>query len=384
MKRILFIAESGPVPAIDGKRQRTNALLSALIRNYQVDYLIINNKHDFEQAIVGYTDQSVTFHYVAASETNWTLLLKKFGILFYSHPDVKAYLTNLLLNPYSFVFTRYVRPVIEIPDRVNVVGDIDDDFIEVFTTRIQQEKSWIRKFRLRQMLFMNRIIYNSMISRLALAIFVKEETDHTNSLTLPNLPFQLLSQDRHPFEACTTRGILFIGKLSYRPNLEGILWFLVNVWPLLMTKIPEITLTIVSNVEEEDNGLQEILKNNSSITLLINQDDLLPVYHRHSVIIAPIFQGGGSSIKVAEALLMGRPVVTNSFGSRGFESAHERSFLFVEDDFAGFSDAIVSLLQRSSLIDLQSDIFDWAAGHFSVIEWQTKLLRGIEMANRKS
>ena len=61
MKSILFVAYSGPFPAIDGKRQRTHALLRALSSRYQVDYLFINDEYDFRLSKEQFSSESIRY-----------------------------------------------------------------------------------------------------------------------------------------------------------------------------------------------------------------------------------------------------------------------------------------------------------------------------------
>jgi polysaccharide biosynthesis protein PslH len=369
---VLFLSNSGPFPPHDGKKQRTLALLKALEQQYQVDFLIVDHESDFQLAQKHNENANTRFLKINSKRTVFQNLSKKIGLIFFKDKTVTSYIYQLKKEKnYQFIFSRYIQPVSHIPKGFKIVADIDDDFIELFKTRSKQEKSWYKKIRLEQILITNLWEYKKLKSRVDLLIFVKQEMGFQNALILPNLPFQLLFQQSIEFVPYTKPSLLFVGKLTYEPNLIGIKWFIQNVYPLLLEKSPNLPLTIISTFDVIDQDLDLLLKKYQSITKKINIENIQTVYHKHAVVIAPIFQGAGSNLKVTEALLMGRPVVTTSFGFKGFED--ESDFMRVCDDSSKFFEKVKLLLELNDLAEFQKTIFKKASSKYALESWSKQL-----------
>lgn len=380
MKRILFIAESGPLPAIDGKRQRTHAILRALEREYSIDYLIIDNLHDFNLVHGIYPSSGVRFFRVNGDySTLRARLYKKLGLLFVRNASISRYIQKLISeNKYEFLFSRYISPVRHLPASPKIVCDVDDDFEEQYRTRIRSTSGWVKKLRLYQIYLVNRVFYTKLKNRCTRLFFVKEGDQIKDSVVLPNLPFQVLDSMGMEWKPCLEKRILYAGKLSYRPNAEGLKWFLEEVWPLLITAIPTCKLTVVASVDSQDQELERLLLNMEGISYVGRVESVMEAYATHALVIAPVFSGGGSNIKIAEALYMGRPVVTTPFGVRGFEEAQQEGLIWVQDDAYKTMQVVCSLFDNpDNLAKLQNTIFQWARSAYSFSEWEKVLLEGV-------
>lgn len=377
---ILFIAHSGPSPPKDGKRQRTHALLQALSARYQVDFLIINNESDFRLAQEQFSSKSVRFLNYATSVSLWERLKQKLGFVFPHSFKLEAYVKKLCSETeYAFVFLRYIHLVSHIPSQKKIIADIDDDFEEQYKSRIQNARSLYQRLRLNQIYWLNKGIYKRLLEKLDVAITVKEDKSLLKSFLLPNLPFQLIMDKEIAFKENKSKSILFVGKLTYHPNLEGIKWFIRKVFPIVQKTHPHAILTIVSNLHSDDQELMVLIKANQGIKVEINVENLSSVYQSHAVAIAPIFQGAGSNIKVIEALMMGRPIFTTTFGGRGFEE-------FLKDDFIQFADLaedfalkILEFLgDNERLENNQRMSFNKFRATYSLKKWNENLNYGLE------
>lgn len=379
MKTILFVSYSGPLPCTDGKRQRTYALIDALERKYKIDFVIIDNKEDYTRACEEFSSPNVSFYFIQSVHKKKILLNR--SLLFQTNPSVHDFLLELIrANQYPFIFTRYIHPISHIPKGIKIVTDVDDDFEEVFHTRIRAEMNWLRKVKIWQFFMRHRYFYRKLLKRIDLAITVKADDLKGKSMVLPNLPFQMLLNAAVPFQSCTDYKVLFVGKLSYAPNRKGLLWFLKYVWPQLLVAIPTIRLTVVSStdVDYKNKELIDLIEGNSQVELKIAAADLKEIYLNHAVVISPIFQGGGSSIKVAEALLMGRPVVSSAFGVRGFADENTQHFISSSDDPVQFKNRIHWALRNSdALITLQKNSYEYARSKYSLVEWSNNLINNL-------
>jgi len=381
MERILFVAESGPLPAIDGKRQRTLALLQALEKKYAIDYLVIDNERDYLLAKKECTMERVNFLAVNGHDTTLQArLAKKAGLLFTLNKPITDLISELVKrHAYQFIFTRYAGPIRYVPHGVKIVCDVDDDFAEQYKTRIAQAKGLFKKIRLYQVYACNAPAFAKLKRRAAKLIFVKANDIAGNSILLPNLPFQLLNEKELEWKACQESRLLYVGKLSYRPNAEGLKWFLQEVWPVISEGNKMMKLSVISSEETTDAALQKLLSETDRVHYLGRVESLPEVYRAHAVIIAPVFSGGGSNIKIAEALFMGRPVVTTTFGARGFADASDAGYIMSADNPECFKDRIIDLLKdEDKLTDLQKRLRAWATSNYFIAQWEERLYTALD------
>lgn len=376
---ILFIAYSGPCPPKDGKRQRTFALLQALSSQYQVDFLIIDHESDFRLAQEQFTSDSVRFLHFITENGFWERTKHKIGFVFPHSLKLADYIQSLCYQThYAFVFSRYIHPVSHIPGNHKIIADIDDDFAEQYQSRIQNAKSIYQKLRLRQIFYLNRRFYRRLLGKLDLAITVKRDSDLPKSFLLPNLPFQLMRSQEIEFQGNKSDSILYVGKLTYHPNLEGIKWFIKKVFHLIKKSNPNSILTIVSNLPSRDQEFLDLVRLNPAIRLEINVENLISIYQSHALTIAPVFQGAGSNIKVIEAMLMGRPVVSTSFGSLGFEELVDMELVFCSDTAEDFAGKVLKILvDKRQLEKTQRTAFDYFKANYTLGKWNEKLFEGL-------
>jgi len=146
--------------------------------------------------------------------------------------------------------------------------------------------------------------------------------------------------------------LLFVGS-SNHVNLEGIKWFIENVFGILRGRSPDIELDIVGNAAN-------FIEPAPGLNLLGKVEDLTPFYKKASVVINPLRFGTGLKIKTVEALAMKRPLVTTRVGAAGIEEWSERAILCAEEPDK-FADAILRIIDSREL----RDTLEKGAGEFS-------------------
>jgi glycosyltransferase involved in cell wall biosynthesis len=127
--------------------------------------------------------------------------------------------------------------------------------------------------------------------------------------------------------------LLFVGTQSYEPNRQGLAWFAREVMPLLRERVP----LAVDVVGPGQRGAAL-----SGVNHLGRVEDLTPCYERSHVVVVPLLAGGGSRLKVLEALAHGVPLVSTSIGVEGFDLVDGEHAL-IADDPRGLADRLVDL-----------------------------------------
>jgi len=141
-----------------------------------------------------------------------------------------------------------------------------------------------------------------------------------------------------------SRTVLFFGAINYYPNVDGLLYLLREVWPLIARSHPQARLQIVGQ-----HPTAEILAfQGPGVEVAGSVDDLRPHLARAAVSIVPLRIGGGTRFKILEAMAMARPVVSTSLGAEGIEAEPERQLL-VADDPAAFARAVGRVLDDAQL-----------------------------------
>lgn len=111
--------------------------------------------------------------------------------------------------------------------------------------------------------------------------------------------------------------LLIVGWLDFAPNRIGTLHFVENVFPTIKKAVPEAELHIVGKTCNA--RLKDRLNANNGVKALGFVEDIASEYEQCRVIIVPVYQGAGTSVKFAEGLMMNRPIVATPMGARGFE-----------------------------------------------------------------
>jgi glycosyltransferase involved in cell wall biosynthesis len=138
--------------------------------------------------------------------------------------------------------------------------------------------------------------------------------------------------------------MLFYGTLSYYPNLEGLLFFLREVMPIVRRLYPSARLKIVGARPPE--ALRRFEARDVTFTGFV--EDLRPHLERASVVIAPLRIGGGTRLKVLEAMAMAAPLVSTTLGAEGIAVTHGREVL-VADTAEHFAAQVARVLGDDEL-----------------------------------
>jgi glycosyltransferase involved in cell wall biosynthesis len=136
--------------------------------------------------------------------------------------------------------------------------------------------------------------------------------------------------------------LIFSGSLSYSPNRDAMTWFLAEVYPLIKVKIPAVHLTITG-----DYGGNPI-PTTDGITLTGFVEDVRPLIASSWISLVPLRQGGGTRLKILEAMALGTPVVATHKGAEGLQ-VQDNEHLLIADTPQQFANAVIRLLQDSEL-----------------------------------
>jgi polysaccharide biosynthesis protein PslH len=166
--------------------------------------------------------------------------------------------------------------------------------------------------------------------------------------------YQDLKIDRKPGH------IIFAGSFTYQANYQAMQWFVGDVFPLIREQYPDVQLIITGDHANQP------LPSLDNITLAGYVNDIKSLVASCDVSVAPIWSGGGTRLKILEAMAVGTPVVATTKGAEGLGAENETHMLLADDprDFA--KQVIRLLLSRelrqhisSNALTLVKDRYDW-------------------------
>jgi glycosyltransferase involved in cell wall biosynthesis len=135
-----------------------------------------------------------------------------------------------------------------------------------------------------------------------------------------------------------TNTLIFTGAFRYRPNYEAMVWFLDKVFPAVLDSVPDVQMVVTG--DHMDLPLPRV----KNVVKTGYVDNIRPLISQAAVSIVPMQTGGGTRLKILEAMALKTAVVSTSKGAQGIEVTHEKDILLADTPQA-FSQAVIQLLQ---------------------------------------
>ena len=138
--------------------------------------------------------------------------------------------------------------------------------------------------------------------------------------------------------------LLFTGLMTYRPNIDGVVYFVQEILPLIHQVRPEVTLTAVgAGAAAEVSALE-----GPHVKIISTVPDMRVYFSRAAGVIVPLRMGSGTRLKVLEGLAMGKPMISTSVGCEGI---HVRGgeHLLIGDSPQAFAAAVLQVLSEPKL-----------------------------------
>lgn len=154
--------------------------------------------------------------------------------------------------------------------------------------------------------------------------------------------------------------VLFLGRLDWHPNRDGLLWLLEHVWPEVARRRRDVSLTIAGS----GNGAYlNRFTGLPSVTVRGRVADLDEVYQSCDACVVPLFYGSGTRVKVIEAARYGRPCVSTVAGIEGVSLLPDQHYLQAETREEWIH--ALSTLDREHLAQVGRAAFERARTSFS-------------------
>ncbi|MEM1367161.1 MAG: glycosyltransferase [Cyanobacteria bacterium P01_H01_bin.15] len=122
--------------------------------------------------------------------------------------------------------------------------------------------------------------------------------------------------------------LLFMGQLSYLPNTIAVEWLLSEIYPQLRSQLGDFTLLLVGRCPTA--FMEAAAAADRNILVTGSVPDVRPYLAIARAMIVPLRQGGGTRLKILEAMASGCPVISTSKGSEGLEATHNQELLIAD------------------------------------------------------
>jgi sugar transferase (PEP-CTERM/EpsH1 system associated) len=163
----------------------------------------------------------------------------------------------------------------------------------------------------------------------------------------------------------STNKIVFTGVMDYPPNVDAVVWFVNDIWPLLRKRKPDAQFVIVG---ARPSAAVSALGQRDGVTVTGAVEDIRPYVAEAFAFVVPLRSGGGTRLKILQAMAIGCPVISTAIGAEGLAVTNGEDILFAEtpEDFV----SQVLALERSATLahtlgaagrTLVAERYDWSA-----------------------
>jgi polysaccharide biosynthesis protein PslH len=248
---------------------------------------------------------------------------------------------TLSLAPYRKIFTRGAKSL----DHHNIESEMMLRRAQIEGHPLKRLYFWQEGLRLRRYerrvcpLFDLNITCSSLdtqrLKRVAPDLAVAEVPNGVDTEYFrPNRNFE------HP------RSLVFAGNMSWYPNAAAMLFFADRVWPRLKAKVPGVTIDVIGG--NPPPRLSALAARDGQFRVRGFVPDVRPYIGQAAVYVCPISDGGGTKLKILDALAMGKAIVTHPIACEGIEVQDGRNVVFARqpDEFA---ESIATLLESPEL-----------------------------------
>jgi len=135
--------------------------------------------------------------------------------------------------------------------------------------------------------------------------------------------------------------LVFTGSMDWMPNEDAIRWFVAEILPRVRQRVPDVSLTVVGR--HPPASVRALAEVDPNLRVTGSVPDVRPYVEAAAAFVVPIRVGGGTRLKIFEAMAMERPVVSTTIGAEGLPVRHDVDAVLA-DGAAPFADAVVAIL----------------------------------------
>lgn len=371
-KNILWLSHFVPYPPVGGNYQRSYNLLREISRLHNIYLLAIKHKkftHPDIHMAQAKSELRRFCRYVEIIDVS----SKTDGLAFYKNL-IKSI---LFVKPFSFEIlnsSKFKRLIIELTDKIyfdiihydslGLAGYVDcGNDIPHILNHHDIESHKVKSIMMRESSLIKKMIYLVEAVKLSryekhyckkfdLNIVVSELDRIRLKTNSPNLNTEIIDNGvdiqyfSPQFNLNNENVLIFAGRLDSFSNKEGMLFFCKQVWPLLKRKKHDLRFIIIG--KNPPRKLINLAKTDESIELRRYVDDVRPFFASATLFVCFIRSGGGTRIKILDALSMAMPIVSTSIGCEGLDIEPDKD-LIIADKPEEFAEEVLRIINNKGL-----------------------------------
>jgi len=375
--RILYLSPWFPFPPTNGSELRINALVRGLAARHQVTLLSFQRRPIDPRGLAEAREILADVHLVPWREFDPRSSRARLGLLSPRPRSVvdtwSAEMDALIRETaaarcFDAVIASQLPMAAYWPALGNLHAIIDEIELGSFIEQYRSALSVRERIRRGLMWAKLRVYVRGLLPRFAAVTVVSARERDLLGQIAPDYSAVALVPNGIDAAACAgVRAIhdpdtlIFTGAFTYEANHEAMVWFLGEVYPIIRQTAPQLRITITGDHAGKP------LPPTEGVTLTGFVDDVRPLVAGAGAAVVPIRQGGGTRLKILEAMALGAPVVATTKGAEGLD-AIDGEHLLLADSPEDFAAAVVGLHRDSSLrqtlVDnarqLVRERYDWA------------------------
>lgn len=366
--RILFLSNRGLLPVVDGHTRRSYNILKGLAERNDVYLLFLYEKteeirHDYIKQLKNLCTH-IEFLPAPTKKIRWGMIIRLLRSLLSKDPYT-------LWRHYSCQFLNKVNTLIgtgefdivhcdNLPLSYAVrnnkeifcsVTDHDVSYLKSISMMRDTNNIFLKVFLYMESLKLKRF-ESRIFNQVDLGIVVSENDMNTLKELCPKGKFIVIENGveikkyKPRYEFTEKNKLVWLGGFDHYPNKKGIRFLLKEIYPLIKQKVKKVSLDIVGGGVTKQ--ISDLAKGDNSIAFIGYVEDPLPYLQKASVFLAPLLSGGGTKLKVLEAMAVGKAIVTTSFGIKGIEGVDGEHYIVANTELE-FAEAVVKLLRNDTL-----------------------------------
>jgi len=358
--KILVLGEEFPYPLNTGGRIRTFSLFSRLAQKHEVRFLAYG---DEDSDSYRYCDEAGLLPIAVPPQVP-----SKHGLVFYMRllANLFSQLPYVVTSHYSEVYRSHLQTELEqrpadivaaawtpyatffsaVPKGLTLITSHNieaDIWKRYYATETSLHKKWYIGTQAAKMRRFEKSVFRQANAVTAVSAADASAIRKTGSEAAVEVIENGVALDYFTTDSVAEiipERLVFTGSMDWRPNQDAAEYFVNDIFPRLREKRPDLEAVFVGR-EPPDHIRQ--LGDIPGITITGTVDDIRPYIREAAVYIVPLRVGGGSRLKILEALALKKPVVSTSVGAEGLAITHDKDILLA-DSPEQFAAAVESLL----------------------------------------
>jgi polysaccharide biosynthesis protein PslH len=388
--RILWLNAGLLLPLDKGGKLRTWHLMRHLARRHDITYLSFEDESQTEADRLGMREVSTRLETVPRSDpakgtpgfylqaARYTVDGVPYAVAKYRSAAYRARLDALLAEErFDAVVCDFLPPLVNMPDRLRCPAILFTHNVEAEIWRRHAETAGnpVSKVLLGQQ--WNRMLRfeGDALRRFDLVLAVSDADAKTFARLYPGAlrqPVHVVqtgvdTQFFEPLPDTVVRPahMVFTGSMDWLPNEDGMQWFVREILPLVSREEPAATLSIIGR---SPTSAVKRLAEEGGVEVTGRVDDVRPHVAAGAVYVVPLRIGGGTRLKIFEAMSMAKAVVSTTIGAEGLPVTHGQDIV-IADEPARFAHEVVRLIRDAGARQrierearrLVVERYDWSA-----------------------